>query len=182
MMNARFSFGGRTARRLLILAGGLTMACGLSGQSVPTPPQEITQLELGKPIEAELHGGQTQLYRIQAKAGQFLHVVVLQEGIDVVVTLIDPSGKQLAQSDVLNGAYGLELVSAIAEASGEFRVDVSCPSKQSPAGKIEVKLSALRSPTNADRDQINAERIYMEGAQLASKEDVASKKIAATKI
>ena len=181
MMNVAAIFpGAACSGLLLVLAVGLALTC--AGQSAPTPPQEVTQLKLGTPIETELSGGQTQSYRIQAQAGQFLHVAVLQEGIDVVVTLFDPSGKQLAQSDVVNGAYGPELVSAIAETSGDFRVDVTCSSKQAPAGTVEVKLSALRSPTTAvDRNQMSAEHVYMDGEQLMFKEDVESKKVAAAK-
>jgi CHAT domain-containing protein/Tfp pilus assembly protein PilF len=181
MMNARFPSGGRSVGLLVVLAGGLALACGLSAQTAPTIAEEITTLKLGTPIETDFHAGQTDSYRIRAKAGQFLHVVVLQKGIDVVVTLFDPSGKQLAQSDLLNGAYGPELVSAIAKVSGAFRLDVSGPSKQMSAGKVEVKLGALRSPTSADLNQIKAERVSMEGAQLSSKPDVESRKIAAAR-
>ena len=65
------------------------VAClALAGQ----PPSETTFLELGKPIERELRGGEKHSYKVRAAAGQFFHVVALQEGIDVAVTLLDPSG------------------------------------------------------------------------------------------
>src|ERR1700738_5132483 len=52
-------------------------------QNVPSP----RPLELGKPIEMELKGGEVHSYSINLTAGQFLHLIVDQRGIDVVVTL-----------------------------------------------------------------------------------------------
>ena len=83
-------------------------------QPPPNPPavSEATTLEPGKPVERELHGGETHAYKIHVEAGQFVHVVVMQKGIDVAVTLRDPASKEVAKSDSLNGAYGPEPVSA----------------------------------------------------------------------
>src|SRR6266498_5420353 len=52
---------------------------GQKGNSVRT-------LELGKPIERELAGGESHSYLLPLAAGQFCHVVVDQRGVDVVVT------------------------------------------------------------------------------------------------
>src|SRR5262245_37576641 len=45
--------------------------------------KDVRALELGKSIERELAGGQTHSYLIALAAGQYLHVVVEQRGIDV---------------------------------------------------------------------------------------------------
>src|SRR5262245_39192359 len=52
--------------------------------------QDVRVLELGKPIERELAGGQAHFYQIALPVGQFLHVVVDQRSIVVVVTLFGP--------------------------------------------------------------------------------------------
>ena len=50
-------------------------------------PQEVgdqvTPIEPGKPVERELRGGEKHTYEIHVDAGQFLHAVVEQLGIDV---------------------------------------------------------------------------------------------------
>src|SRR5262245_48222402 len=61
--------------------------------------KEALPLEPGKPIERELSGGQTHYYRVKVEAGQYLHLVVDQRGIDVVVTLSGPEGKKLLEVD-----------------------------------------------------------------------------------
>lgn len=55
--------------------------------------KEIPTLELGKPVERELFGGQSHSYRIVLAAKQYLHVVVDQRGIDVVVALYGPTAR-----------------------------------------------------------------------------------------
>ena len=46
--------------------------------------KEVRALEAGKSIKGELAGGRRHAYRISLGAGQFLKVVVEQQGIDVV--------------------------------------------------------------------------------------------------
>jgi len=62
-----------------------------------------------KPIERSLAGGKTHSYTIHVEAGQFLHAVAVQIGIDVALTLYSPDGKQVATMDSPNGT--LERVS-----------------------------------------------------------------------
>src|SRR5258708_3825224 len=51
---------------------------------------DVRLIEAGKPIERELKGGETHVYSVALTAGQLLHVVVDQRGIDVVVALFGP--------------------------------------------------------------------------------------------
>jgi hypothetical protein len=57
--------------------------------------KDVYLLELHKPVEHELAGGQSHSYRIVLAAEQYLRVVAEQRGIDVVLTLFDPNGKQV---------------------------------------------------------------------------------------
>jgi hypothetical protein len=59
-------------------------------------------------FERELAGDQSHAYQIALAAGQYLHVVAEQRGIDVVVTLFGPDGKKL---DV-PGTWGADLARA----------------------------------------------------------------------
>src|SRR5436853_2114267 len=79
------------------------------GRPAQSPP-EIRQLEIGKPIERELRGGQSHVYEIQLVAGQYLSAIVDQRGIDVAITVIGADGKPLIEADAPNGALGPERV------------------------------------------------------------------------
>ena len=69
------------------------------------PPSTV--LEPNAPVPDKLAGGQTHSYQIAADAGQYLELEVLQESIDVTVTLFGPDGKKLlvwrghSESDVV---------------------------------------------------------------------------------
>jgi hypothetical protein len=177
----------RASVLLLSLCTSLALAAQPRAQ-VQNPPQpasnpptagEPKRLQLGIPIERELHGGETHIYKIHVAAGQFVHAVVMQEGIDVAVTLRDPGGKEVATSDSLNGAYGPERVSAIAEIAGDFRLEVAAGN--SPPGRYDVRVTDLRAPTQADRTRMEAEQVYMEGISLYAEQKDQSYKAAAEK-
>ena len=178
--------GKKTLGRLICLAVAcLALTVSLRAQSPSgnggNPGREATLLELGKPIEREMRGGERHSYKVHAEAGQFVHVVALQEGIDVLVTLLDPSGKQILTVDSMNGSYGPEPVSIIAEDSGDLQLDVSTSPTDAPAGHYQIQLTDLRPPAEADRIRITAERTYMEGCLLYSRRTVGSTGAAAAK-
>jgi len=147
--------------------------------STPNVTSEPATLELGKPIERELHANETHSYKIHVEAGQFLHVVVLQKGVDVAVTLRDPSGKEIVKSDSPNGAYGPEPVSTIATVSGEYQLQIEAG--EEPPGLYEVRLADLGPPTTSDRTRMDAERGFMQGAGLYVRGDAQSLKSAVEK-
>src|SRR5258706_502883 len=73
-----------------------------SGATASSSPTIVRQEDNSKlpslsSVERELKGGETQSYRISLNIGQFLNALMVQLGIDVFVTLIEPYGKQLAE-------------------------------------------------------------------------------------
>lgn len=126
-------------------------------------------LKLGEPIERELSGGQSHTYQLTLSAGQFLHAVVEQRGIDVAVTLFGPDGKKLIEVDSQNGAQGPEPVKWIVQAAGLYQIDVRSLESKAKPGRYEIKLIELRAPTNQDRDLVAADQAYREAESLSSK-------------
>jgi len=183
---ARRQGAGAMIRGYILLAVGcLVLAVSLRAQSSSfaglLPQNDITFLELGRPIEREMRQGDKHSYKVHAGAGQFVHVVALQKGIDISVTLLDPSGQRILFVDSLNGSYGPEPVSTIAEQSGDLQLDVYMNSTGAPAGHYQIQLTDLRAPTPTDRIRIKAEQTYAEGCLLYSRNDVESARAAAAK-
>src|SRR5208337_4174723 len=148
----------------LALAGPLR-AQGTSG-TADHPQSETTSLEPGKTLERTLQGGEKHLYAIHAETGQFIHFIVDQLGIDVALTLYAPDGKALGSMDSPNGNFGPEQISTIAEAPGIYRLEVASGDKNVPAGRYRVTVENPRTPSDADRARVAAERIFSEAAQL----------------
>src|SRR4026207_617965 len=74
------------------------------------------ELTAGKPLEKELARNDKHSYRVELKAGQVLYAVVDQRGVDIVVTVFGPDGKQISEIDSPNGDQGPEPVVINAEA------------------------------------------------------------------
>lgn len=127
---------------------------------------ETFDLKLGQTVERELKGGEAHFYGVRLEAEQYLHLVVEQKGIDVVVSLVAPDGKQLIEIDSPNGIYGPEPVSIVAEAEGEYRVKVRSLDEKAAPGRYEIKLKELRGASARDRDRVAAERLLSEAEAL----------------
>ena len=123
-------------------------------------------LPLLSPVERDLRGGQTDSYRVILKAGEFLHATVNQNGIDVVVAIFGPDGKQLSESDSPNDRWGTEPVMLIAPVAGEYRVEIRAGSAKAPAGKYAIAIVDQRPATAADKDYFNAQKLFDEGRVL----------------
>jgi CHAT domain-containing protein/tetratricopeptide (TPR) repeat protein len=157
-----------------------------SGQAAtPLSPIEHQRgkLQLGKPIEQQLKGEEADIYTVKVKKRQFLHVVVLQEGIDVVVTLLEPNGTKIVEADSPNGAWGPEQASLVARVSGSYSVSVSSQDKSTPVGRYQAKVTDLRKSNSSDQTRIDAERKSFEAVQLLGQNsaDAARKSLQALK-
>lgn len=149
----------------------LMLFCAASlvlGQANPPPNDaDIRTLKLGEPIERELAGGQSHTYQVTLSKDQYLNTVVEQRGIDVVVTLFGPDGKQIFEFDSELRIQGLEKISQVAEVSGSFQLMVRAIRKEVSAGRYEIRLVELRTATEQERTLQEALKLYAEGMRLS---------------
>jgi tetratricopeptide (TPR) repeat protein len=155
----------------LLLLGpyGITRSVSAQGKESPSRAQsekDVRTLEVGKSIERELAGGQVHYFKVKVEVGQYLHLVVDQRGIDVVVALYFPEYKKLIEVDSPKGANGPEPISVIADASSSYRLEVRSLEKNAPAGRYEVRIADIRTATAQDHSRVMAERIYADGKLL----------------
>ena len=132
----------------------------LSAQTTSTP------LELGKPIERELSGGQTHSFPIQLAANQFAYAVVIQRGIDVVVVFRGPTGQKLVELDTPSYNAGPEPIAVIADVAGTYLLEVTSPDNSEPTGRYQLKLEELRPATSQDQSRIAAQKAFTEAKAL----------------
>jgi CHAT domain-containing protein/tetratricopeptide (TPR) repeat protein len=129
--------------------------------------QEARLLEMGKPAERELAGGQTHTYQLQLAANQYLQLLAAEKGVDVALIVFAPDGKKLAEVNAPGGTQlGEALVILVIETAGVHRVEVRSPSNPSVAGRYQLQIKELRPATQADKDRIPAERAFQEAEQL----------------
>src|SRR5436305_207696 len=129
-------------------------------------PAPVRLARAGTVFESAMARGETQTCLLELTAGTFADLAVDQRGIDVIVTVRGPDGRQLASSDSSFGAWGSEPVPVIAKRSGQYRLEVrhAATATLEPGGKYEVRLEALRPATPRDRERVAAERLFAAAA------------------
>ena len=161
----------------LFLASGLEAAelsnvAGQPSQSAASSPgqtsqtERLVELNVATPVERELKGGMAESFLVQLKAGEFVQVIVEQQGIDVVASLFGPDGKQITRMDSPNSTQGVEPIVAIAEVAGDYRIEVRSNNTRAPSGRFSIEAIARRASNLEDRDHIAAERAFAEGQSL----------------
>ena len=151
-----------TARTLAQPAGGAYASAGRVGQE----GIEVRSLELGAPIEREIKGGESHSYKITVAADEYLQVIVEQRGINMVLTLFGPDGKNL--SEVNSSKAAQESLPFVAERAGDYRLEVRPVEKDATTARYEAKLVALRAPTTDDRSLAEALRLFSKALGLAN--------------
>src|SRR5688572_10363592 len=87
----------------LVLGYPLSIQASIHQQS-----EAISTLPFGAPLERQLSGGQSHQYQVTLTAGQFLQLTVEQLGVDIVLKVLGPDGRQLLESDGPGGAQSIE--------------------------------------------------------------------------
>jgi CHAT domain-containing protein/Tfp pilus assembly protein PilF len=128
--------------------------------------ENIPALETGTQEERELAAGEFHRFRISLYSGQYVHVIVEQQGINLTLIINDPSGKPLAEQVGPYGRQGHLTISAIAQTDGSYTLEVRATEKSAPAGRYIARIDALRTPTQADSSRVAAEQTLEAGRKL----------------
>jgi CHAT domain-containing protein/Tfp pilus assembly protein PilF len=128
--------------------------------------QEVRGLEPGKAVKREMAAGQEHIYQIRLNADQFLKAVVEQDGIDVVIRVLEPDGKQILEFDSEMRLREREEVPLVAESTGDYRLTVQPAQKGAATGGYQIRIEELRSATDRDRVLQEARRLYQENLKL----------------
>src|SRR6266478_6511592 len=81
-------------------------------------------LEQGKPLVREVAEGEIHSYRVDLKAGEFLHVVIRQLGVNVTATLIAPNGSKLLEANIPRSTQETEWITHVAMLTGKYSIEV----------------------------------------------------------
>jgi hypothetical protein len=99
----------------------------------------------GEPINQELSGRESHAYKIVLNSGQYLRLLITRSGTELATTLYAPDGQKLSQSTCRQN--GPTPVSAIAEVSGTYRLEVRSLEKDPAQGRYEVRVEEVRPAT-----------------------------------
>ena len=151
-------------RSLSILS--LLLLAVLESSAAPLTQAEAAtvSLELSKPIERTIAGGEAHSYTVTLAAGQYAQIVVDQRGANVVVTVNGPDGASLFEVDTPHSNYGPERVALLADSPATYRVEVESQTKAS--ARYEIKLQELRPATQQDLKRVAAQKLSFDPKAL----------------
>ncbi|HEX9930041.1 MAG TPA: tetratricopeptide repeat protein [Pyrinomonadaceae bacterium] len=129
----------------------------------------VTTLQPEKTIGRELAGGQSHKYSIEVKANEFLQIKVEQKGVDIVVKLLNPSGKLLAEMDSPNGVQGLEILKFIVADAGVYTVEISSLEAKAAKGNYTIFREMPRIANEKDKKRLKANKLFADANLLFSK-------------
>jgi CubicO group peptidase (beta-lactamase class C family) len=98
------------------------------------------KLLLNKKQSREIDKGQKHQYKIELKANHFYQIIVMQEGVDLMVKSIDPTGKELETVDSPNGKQGPESMVLLPVTDGVYSAEVLPLDETQSNGKYTIEL------------------------------------------
>lgn len=152
--------------RLLVPVLALLL-CGARDTQPPAAPV----LADGLSLERDLRGGEAHVYPVEIQAGQFLRVIVQEEGIDVVVRLLDSKGGEVTGTDWVPGRSALEDLAAVAQESGLYRVEIRAGNRGSAPGRYRLEVQGPRPATEKDGVRAQATMANWEFAQAQGQDE-----------
>ncbi|MDA0329593.1 MAG: serine hydrolase [Gemmatimonadetes bacterium] len=119
----------------------------------PVVAQEAQALRVGQTLSGTLSGDSQHDYTLELGADQFVFGDANQIDVDVVVTILDPAGEQVAEFD--SPARGPEVFQFTTEAEGTYVVRVTPFEEQSGSYEVTVRLAERVATDPAKRvDQL----------------------------
>jgi len=127
-------------------------------------PQELTlPAPLDHALEREVASQEKHSYSLDLLANDYVHVKVVQRGIDVVVSIVGPDGRKVLQMDSPNGLTGNELASFIASSAGTYLIQIQSNEKAVASGKYELTVEKRGNPGEPQFKRISAQRSFLAG-------------------
>jgi CHAT domain-containing protein/tetratricopeptide (TPR) repeat protein len=158
--------------RLLILVLVLfaVLPAPVSQTTAPSEDCIETQagpLTSGQSLTHQLTRKQKHVFQLTLAPKQYVHIVIEQRGIDVVVRLRDSNRNLLIERDSPNAKFGPEAVSVVAGEAATYYLEI-CADKNQPAGEYVLKVEGPRESVAADNDRVTAEHLSMEARMSLS--------------
>jgi CHAT domain-containing protein/Tfp pilus assembly protein PilF len=153
----------------VLLAGGAPAVARLA--SAQEPAAAATPLGHGLVLTRDMQTGEVHRYSIELHAGQYLQVLVEQQGVDVVQTLRGPDGAVVLETDSPAGFLGADPLAAIAPREGTYELSLKADAVAvPPRGRYELRVEAIRDPTSTDLLRVRAVQAIVEGLRLVKKD------------
>jgi CubicO group peptidase (beta-lactamase class C family) len=96
------------------------------------------ELKKGIPVSDLLKAGEKHRFKVSLEANMFAFFSLLQDGVDAMITTIDPEGKKIQSFDSPNGRKGPEPVTLFSGKKGTYVLEVTALEEKGHVGKYSL--------------------------------------------
>ena len=140
----------------------LCFCCFIQTAQNQDAPRDIT----ATPVERQLTGIESHLYKIKLKTGEFFQVIAEQKGIDISLKLTDGGGDLLAFANRPTEIQGTEILSFTASYAAEFQLEVRGVNQYAAKGTYAISRAISRTATANDKKRIALEKLFSQGVAM----------------
>ena len=131
-------------------------------------PQTPEIFPFNQEVTRVVTGGQKQRWQFSVNSAQYFQLVLEKLGLDFHLVVTDPDQKIILEMDageISIGELQFSVVAFMAEKSGNYTLEIST-STSPESGRYTMTPAVLRVATEADRQRLNAHRLWREGLKL----------------
>jgi CHAT domain-containing protein/tetratricopeptide (TPR) repeat protein len=127
-----------------------------SNQSGDNQAEDIRPLALSDQVEREISGAAKHIYKLSLRAGVYVQASVQHKGINAIALLYGSDGKIL--QDFVDPVYEnrARTILFIAQSDNDHYILIRPRSKDSPVGRYQLTLEAVRPATETDQIRVRA--------------------------
>jgi CHAT domain-containing protein len=133
-----------------------------------TSPKIIPTEDLipNKIYTRKLKGGEKHVFSISGEEGKYLHLVIEQKGIDVMIVIKGANGEIMKKVDRPSGSYGRETVTFFVPKTDTFEIEISTWLTEAVVGTYQITYVEKDSVAETDRKWDLAENLTSEAEDL----------------
>ncbi len=151
-------------KRLLIFFSLYCLCSVLAGAARQV--EDARELLPNAPIERELQGSETHVYKIALAAGDYLRLFISPVNTNVRSQLFAPGSSSGIDAYMTPTGGSQRFISLIAEISGDYRLEIRPKENDAKPARYQVKIEELRPASEQDRIRVAAERAEGQGRVL----------------
>ena len=142
----------RLLKNLLSLLISLLFICNSVSLQSQDKQFDLTK---GVPVSQILKAGEKHKYSVKVESGKFAYFILMQEGVDAMITTFDPDGKKIQSFDSPNGRMGPEPVFLFTGKKGNYTLEVSALEEKGHQGKYKLTWEKLEPKGLTPQAQID---------------------------
>lgn len=102
-------------------------------------------------LKRKLKAGENHLYSIQLSAGNFVHIKVMQYGIDVIAKVASTNNQFAEQFDTPTGELNSEDIYLLSDSSGNYEIEIYPAQKYADPGDYNIKIIRNNIASESDK-------------------------------